>query len=116
MIAHLECKNSESIKEKILSIIDKNRFKIDVSVLTLKELIDELSDKIDNLDEILKNCNISYIIYMEYTDGGFNFYSNDFNFQMTKGEDAFYYYSELAKMYKILANKNDVNLFINLYC
>ena len=82
-MVEIECKNNKLIKDRILSSLDKNYIDDEVKNLSLKNLINYMYD-MDILEETLNKSNINFIINIEFIEGGFNFKTNDFSFNMDR--------------------------------
>lgn len=112
MFPKVECKNKKLIIEKILSKAElDNEEREELKNKSIEKIIYYL-ECANNLNDILKNLDINYIIYIQYCEGGFYFESNDFKFSLERGESDSNYFKELAKMYTILANKDNCDLYI----
>ena len=114
MIGKIECKNSEKIKQMILLKLDQSDY-IDADDFTLEELLND-PEIYNEFIEIIDSLNILYIVYMQFSDGGFDFISNDFKLHLEREDEESEHYLDLAKMYTILANKDSYDLYINSYC
>lgn len=112
MFPKVEYQNEKLIIEKLLSeaeLDDDEREELKNK--PIEKIIYHL-ECANNLNDILKNLDINYIIYTKYCEGGFDFESNDFKFGLERGESDSSYFKELAKMYAILASKDNYDLYI----